>query len=518
MRKEKSLYNVLGSLSSYAVSIVFTFVTQMFIIKLLGVEYSGVNGLFTNILTMLSIAELGIGTTIIFKLYKPLANNDVESIKSWMNFYKICYRIIAIAVFIIGVFILPIVPLIVGEVSITDNIKLLYFISLLDTVFSYTLTYKRSLVYADQRNYIINIVHIGYTVLMNTTQIIVLYFFKNYVFFLLIKLIYRLLENIILNIYADKKYPYIKEKNIKKISNTERKDVFDRIKAMFLQKVSYVVNKGIDSVVITMMLGIVNAGLYSNYAIIVTAITSIIFQIVSSMTASVGNLLTENNTEKNYLVYKKINMFDSFLTCIGICGFLAVINDFMKLWLGNDYILSTGITISFAIYIYSDSIRRTMTLFKDSAGICKEDKNTYLIMAIVNLVVSIALCKFIKMSGVILGTAISYFYLIIYSYPKYIFKPLFKKNVKSYFIENIRYGIFIIISCVVSYYIGYKISINNVLLSIIMKGTLSVFSTLIIFCVFYNKTEEFRYYIEQIFKFIEKVLKYKQKNMSIISK
>lgn len=515
MRKKRSLLNIIGSLGSYFISTIFTFITQMFLIKTLGVEYSGVNGLFTNILTMLSIAELGIGTTIIYKLYEPLAKNDTESIKSWMQFYKMCYRIVAILVLIVGTIIIPIVPKMVGAVSITDDIRLLYFISLLDTVFSYTMTYKRSLIYADQKNYIINVVHIGYTLFMNITQIISLIVLKNYVIFLIIKIIYRLLENVILNIYANKNYPYIREEYIK-LPKNEVTDVFDRVKAMFLQKISYVVNKGIDSIIITMNLGVVSAGYYSNYTIIVNALTAIIFQVVSSLTASVGNLLTEKNKSKSYSVYKKINMFDSFLTGVGICGFLAIIDNFIEIWIGKEYILSIYITISFAIYIYSDSIRRTMTLFKDSAGICKEDKNTYIIMALINLIASIILCQKIGMSGVILGTAISYIYLIVYSYPKYIFKQLFNENVKSYYRDNFIYFIFILLSSIVSFFIGKYISLNILVLSILFKGILSVIASCIIFTIIFHKTSEYDYYFQIITKILGKIVKCKNNNKKII--
>lgn len=503
MRKKRSLFNIIGSLGSYFISTIFTFITQMFLIKILGVEYSGVNGLFSNILTMLSIAELGIGTTIIYKLYEPIANNDIESIKSWMHFYKICYRIVAVLVFAVGTLIIPIVPHIVGKVSIDDDIRLLYFMSLLDTVFSYTMTYKRSLIYADQKNYIINIVHIGYTLFMNVTQIIALIILKNYVIFLFIKIVYRFLENIILNIYANKNYPYINEEYIK-LSKNEIKDVFDRVKAMFLQKISYVVNKGIDSIIITMNLGIINAGYYSNYTIIVNALTAIIFQVVSSLTASVGNLLTEKNKDKSYQIYKKINMFDSFLTGIGICGFLAIISDFIRIWIGKEYVLNVYITISFAIYIYSDSIRRTMTLFKDSAGICKEDKNTYVVMTLINLITSIVLCQKIGMSGVILGTAIGYIYLIIYSYPKYIFKPLFNKQPKFYYLENFIYFIFIFISGLISFIISNYILVNNLIFAIIIKGILSIVIYCVIFVIMFYNAPEFKYFFNLFKKIILK--------------
>ena len=503
MRKKRSIFNIIGSLGSYFISTIFTFITQMVIIKILGVEYSGVNGLFTNILTMLSIAELGIGTTIIYKLYEPLANRDIENIKSWMQFYKLCYRVVAVLVLIVGIVLLPLVPRIVGQVSISEDIKILYFISLLDTVFSYTMTYKRSLIYADQKNYIINIVHIGYTIFMNITQIVTLILFKNYIIFLLVKILYRLLENIILNIYANKKYPYINEQYIK-LPKKEVKDVFDRVKAMFLQKISYVVNKGIDSVVITMNLGVIASGYYANYTLIVNALTAIIFQVVSSLTASVGNLLTEKNQKKSYQIYKKINMLDSFLTAIGICGFLSVINDFITIWIGSEYILNVYITISFAIYIYSDSIRRTMTLFKDSAGICKEDKNTYIVMALINLITSIILCKKIGISGVIIGTAISYIYLILYSYPRYVFKPLFNKESKFYYEENLKYVIFIFVSAILSFLIGYKLQFTNLIVAILFKGLFSVGITCLIFILFFYRSNEFKYFKDVFLKMLKK--------------
>ena len=179
MRKKKSLLNIISSLGSYFISSIFTLITQAFIVKILGIEYSGINGLFTNVITMLSVAELGIGETIIFKLYEPIAKNDKDKIKSWMDFYKVCYRYVAIAVIIIGLLIIPLVPIMVGKVSINENIIILYLIALADCIFSYVMTYKRSLLYADQKNYVIMNVHMGYMAFMNITQIIVLLLFKN---------------------------------------------------------------------------------------------------------------------------------------------------------------------------------------------------------------------------------------------------------------------------------------------------------------------------------------------------
>ena len=490
MRKIKSMYNIIASIISYFISMICTFITQALIIKILGIEYSGVNGLFSNIITMLSVAELGIGTTIIFKLYKPIADNDIEKIKSWLNFYKVCYRIVAIFVFIVGTIIIPIV-------NIEENLILLYFITLLDTVFSYIMTYKRSLLYADQKNYIINFVHMGYTVLLNLTQIIVLIFTKSYILFLIVKLVYRLLENCIINVYVDKNYKYVREK-CDKINKGEKKDIIERLKAIFLQKVSFVINKGIDSITISCFLGVTTVGYYTNYNLVVTTICGIIYQIISGFCASVGNLLTENDLKKNFDIYKKINMINSYITGMAIIGFVCCIQPFISLWVGSEFVLDYLVIISFGIYIYSDSIRRSITIFKEAAGICKEDQYIYVIMAIINLIFSICLCKVLGIAGVILGTAISYLFLILYSYPKYIFKPVFKQRVGKYYFEILKYILFICITLVLIIAIQSKMKIYNMAWKFIINGLSCIVIYNILFLMFFNRTNEFRYFLELI--------------------
>lgn len=503
MRKKKSAFNMISSIFSYIINIVFTFITQAVLVKLLGIEYSGINGLFTNIITMLSVAELGIGTTIIFKLYEPIAENDKEKIKSWMDFYKTCYRFVAIFITVIGILIIPFVPVIVGKVDIEESIIFLYLIALLDSILSYIMTYKRSLLYADQNSYVINFVHLGYIVTMNITQIIVLLVTKQYILYLIVKLIYRVLENIILNMYVNKKYPFIKESAVP-ISKLEKKDIFERIKAIFLQKISFVINKGIDNIIISLFLGVSAVGYYNNYNLVALALCNLVFQLVSSMSASVGNLLTEKNNNKSYDIYKKLNMFNSFLSGFIIVGFFSCVDAFVVIWLGKEYLLSLPIVISFGIYIYSDSIRRSITMFKEAAGICREDKYMYVIMTLINLILSIILCRFIGISGVILGTAISYLFLVIYSYPKYIFKPIFQKKTYLYYLENLKYLFVIIISCIISY-IMFRIKFDNNIINLLFYGFTSIFEYMIIFIITFRKTDEFKFYYEYFLKIIKKI-------------
>lgn len=471
--------------------------------------------MFSNILTMLSVAELGIGTAIVFKLYKPLKENDYKEINKWMHFYKICYRYVALVILICGLLIMPFIPKIVGEITIRDNLYLLYLVSLLDVVFSYTLTYKRSLLYADQKNYIVNIVHVFYIVFMNITQIIVLKLFHNYLIFLIVKLFFRIAENIVINVYVNKNYIYLKETK-KRISDEERKDIFERVKAIAFQKIAFVVNKGADNIIISLFLGIVQVGLYTNYFTIVNAVTSIIYQFISSFIASVGNLLTDNNKTKSYLIYREITLVNSYISIMGSIMFIMIGQEFIKLWIGEEYLLSIATLILFGVYIYVDSIRRAITIFKDAGGICKEDKNMYIVMPIINILVSIILVNIIGLPGIILGTIVSYLFLIIFSYPKYVFKPLFEKNIKLYYIDLIKYVLIAIISLIISLFILRCISISNNITKIIIDLIVSFAIGTAVFILFMKNTTEYKELLNLLKNFINKFNKnVKKENFKI---
>lgn len=504
MRKKNSIFNIFGNLGSYILTTVFSFITQTFIVKILGIEYTGINGLFSNIITMLSVAELGFGTSIVFKLYKSIATNNTEEIKSWIRFYKVCYRIVGVTILGLGLLLLPFVPGIVGEVSIKENVSILFLIALMDTVLSYLMSYKRSLLYADQKNYIISIIHMCYVFFMNLTQIILLYLTHNYFVFLVVKLFYRLIENIIINLYVNKHYPYILEP-ADEISKAERKDIFERIKAIFLQKISFVINKGIDNIIISIFLGISSVGFYTNYHLIVNALTSITYQIINSFTASVGNLLTENNKNKNFDIYKKVTFVNSFLTCIMIVGFTCCVNSFIQLWLGYEYLLSIFVVFSFSFYIYADSIRRSITIFKDAAGICKDDKYMYIYMILINLVSSIILSKYFGIMGVITGTAISYLFLILFSYPKYIFIKVFDVPMNEYYKILLKYFLIIIISLCLSYLICYFICLDILILNFVVSGIISIVVSFLIFTISLYGTPEYEYFLNIFLKRIKRI-------------
>ena len=306
MRTNKSIKNAVVAVITNIITMLVGIIAQAIFIKILGQEYLGVNSLFSNIIYMLNIVELGLGTAIIYNLYKPVSQKDTEQIKSLLMFYRKAYRIIAFIILIIGICIIPFLKQIVGEIKIEESIYVIFGLFLLDSVFSYLLTYKRSILYATQNTYIVNIVHIFYIIVMNIVSSLILIFIGDYYIYLSSKILFRILENVIINIIAQNMYPYIRDKEVVKLENIKVREIAEKIKALFFHKIGEVMLLGTDSIIISRFLGVIWVGLYSNYNMIVNAISGIFGQVFSAITASVGNLLVEENKEKIYKTYKKM--------------------------------------------------------------------------------------------------------------------------------------------------------------------------------------------------------------------
>ena len=349
MRSEKSVINSFSGFLQSLISILIGFIAQKIFLNILGQEYLGLNGLFNNIISMLSIAELGIGSAIIYNLYKPIYEKDKETLKSVMSFYKKVYRIIALVIFLLGLLIIPFLSTIVGENQIQDNINIIFVLFLIDVVCSYLLTYKRSILQADQNNYYINFVHIGYLIGMNVLQIIILVFTKNYYLYLIIKIIFRLLENIVLNLIVNIKYTYLKEKNIKKIDKNILNDIKLKIKGIIYHKFATFFVSGTDNILISYFFNVGVVGIYSSYYMIINSVNTLFSQVIVSVTSSVGNLLVSDDKSKKYSIYKKIRFFNVWLAIFSAVSIFVIMDSFITIWLGKQYLMSFGNKLLFSI-------------------------------------------------------------------------------------------------------------------------------------------------------------------------
>lgn len=482
------------------VTILVGLVAQRIFINTLGTEYLGINGLFTSIVSMLALAELGLGYAVYYHLYTPLANNDSGKIKSIIGFYKISFRYIAVTVLLLGACLVPFLSVIVGDVNINESIYVIYILFLADIVFSYLFSYKRAVLYADQNNHIISMVHLGYLIVLNATQIIALIVTKNYYLYLLIKVAMRLTENIVLTFISNNKYPYLKERSIKKLDQSTKSEILKKVRGLAFHKVGAYVILGTDNIIISIFFGITTVGLYSNYYLVIGAITMIVTQVFTAITASVGNLLVKAKSPKSYEVYIKLRFGNFWLATFSSISLLIVMDSFITIWIGEQFLLPFGVLLALTLNLYSTLIRASMGSFKDAAGIFHQDRFVPILESIANIVFSIVLLQMLGLAGVFLGTVCSALILHLYSYPKFVIKPIFKQSYSSYYKILANHFFIAVMIATITYYVSRLVTIDSNLMTFIINILICLTIPNIILFVIFRNSKELAYYKDLVFK------------------
>ena len=451
-RTDNSIKNAKFAFLMAVVSTVIGFVAQRIFVAKLGSEYLGLNGLFSNILSILSVVELGFGNAIIFNLYKPIATGCKEKIISLMFFYRRVYRIIASIVLIAGLLVCPFIGYFVGDVSISENIYLLFILALLDVVCSYLLAYRRSILLADQKAFVINIIHTLYIVIMNGIQIASLFIFRSFLIYLVIKIISRIVENLVINSYVKRKYQYLKQtKQTYQIDDESKNSIKRQMKGLFLHKISSALVLSTDNLLISRMFGVVSVGLYANYYLVINSLNELFLQIFTSITASIGNLLVKETKEKAYITYKNMLFINSWLySFVGTCV-LCLIQPFIKLWFGEQFLLPFHVVAILVANFYIQGMRKTNARFKEAAGIYYEDRYIPIIEALVNLVSSVLFGSIFGIAGIFMGTILSSMVLYFYSYPVIVFKRLFNRSYLEYAILHLKGLFYAALSMIISF-------------------------------------------------------------------
>lgn len=499
-RKKSSFKNMITAVSSNVLTIIVGLVAQAVFIKILGSEYLGLNGLFSNVISMLGIVELGMGSAIIYNMYKPIAENDHEKIKSLMQFYKKSYRIITLIISIIGIMIIPFIKYIVDIESVTVdiNVYLVYILFLLETICSYILSYKRSMLYADQKEYITNIIHMGYTILVNTMQLTFLYFTHDYYLYLIIKVMMRLVENIVISSYVNRRYSYLLDNNVTKLDRKTEKDIFQKIRALFFHKIGTFIVSGTDNIIISKYLGLVTVGLYSNYYMIINAVQTVINHIIQATRASVGNLLVTESKTKQFDVFNKIRFVNFWISCFSSICIFVIMDSFITIWIGYKFVLPTKVLLVLVINFFIVSSRSTYGAFKEAAGIFYEDRFVPIIESLLNIVLSIIFVKKFGLMGVFMGTIGSGLVLWCYSYPKYVYNKLFGRKISDYMKETIYYFIIFILIAGFTYSLAILISFDNVYLQFISNVLIALIVPNVIMLLLFSKDENFKYFINML--------------------
>lgn len=506
-RSKKSFKNLVAAFIGQGVGLIISFFARIIFIRILGTEYLGLNGLFTNILTMLSLAELGVGEAITFSLYKPLANNDEKKTAMLMQLYKRVYISIAIIILLIGISITPFLNIIISqEPNIPESIKLIYILFVLNTSLSYFFSYKRNLIIADQKRYIASIYRYVFYFLLNLVQIIFLIITKNYIIFLILQIIFTLLENMFVSAKANKMYPFLKNKNKIALDDDSKNTIIKNTKAMLMHKIGGIVVSSTDNILLSKFVSLTAVGLYSNYYLVISALNTIFGQLYNSLNASVGNLFATEDTNKSYTVFKRINFLSFWIFCFASVSLLCLFNDLITIWLGSQYLFNSYIVLVLVILFFITGMRKPVITFKESAGLFYKDRWKSVIEAIVNIVFSIILVKKIGVIGVFLGTLISSISVCVWVEPYVVFKYAFDVPFLQYIKRYIRYCFEFTIISFICYYFCSFIKFE-IIISIILKALICIIVSNLIIYFIHRNDEEFIYFKKMFKKIKSNILK-----------
>lgn len=502
-RLKNSVRNGFWGAFSNVVIILLNFVVRTFFIKILGEEYLGINGLFTNILYILNFAELGIGNAIVYNLYKPIADDNKERIKSLVNLYKRIYFCIGVLVLVLGLLVIPFMNYIIKEPpKISENIILIYILYLIETSGAYFLGYKKSILLIYQKNYITSIVTLIFSIIKSIIQIVVLLITKNYILYLLIYILSTILSELFIALYVDKKYPFLLDKKYTKINKNELLDIFNNVKSLFLYKLGNTILNGTDNIILSMLIGIKAVGLYSNYSLIITAVSGVLWNLLSGLTGSIGNLNAYNNKEKQKNIFNETLFVSSILYGFGMIFVVMLINNFISLWIGNDYLISNITVIFLVLVCYLRGIEYATIAYRDSLGLFKDGKIMSLLSSIINIILSFVLGILIGMPGIFIASFISIVTTTFWYMPKIIYNKVFELSIGEYLKKVLIFTFPYIISYILCSYIFKFFEINS-FGYLIVKSILVFIVTLIIFLIIENKQKEFNEVKNRVFEFLK---------------
>lgn len=481
---------IIGSISNIY-SILLPFVMRTAMLYTLGVQYLGLNSLFSSVLQVLNLAELGVGSAMVYSMYKPIAEDDSEKICALMRLYKIYYRIIGLVILVAGLLIVPFLKyLIKNDLPSDINMYILYALYLSATVFSYWLfAYKNSLLNAFQQRYVLSKIALITNSTKYILQLVSLFYWHNYYFYVIAIFVTQILNNILTALTVDKMYPGYKARN--KLSKQEVRKINQRIKDLFTQKIGSIVSSNADTLVISSFLGLTTLAIYQNYYYVMSlpiALANVVFE---SCCAGIGNSLETESLEKNYNDFKKLTFLIGWFGCVCASGMLVLYQPFMIIWTGENLIFPFSMVILFVVYFYVILIGKLFDVFKDASGIWHKDRFRPLCTAGLNIGLNLILVQRCGIYGVLLSTIISYLFFSIPWEMHNLFKDVFKKGMSEYIRLLLKNIVITTIICISVFLLCNYLPGNGIILFLV-KGIIVLIMANIIWILCYFKTEEFK--------------------------
>lgn len=493
-RFNNSARNVGFSMIAQVLTIILNIAGRRVFLTVLDAKYLGVSTAFSSILNVLSLAELGVGSAIIYSLYKPIAENNETKICALMGLYRKVYWIVGLFILIVGAALTPFLDFFVQEMPDIPHIRLVYILLVIQTASAYFFSYKTNFLSATQQGYITQKYQMIISVAQLILQIGVLLITQNYFSYLILGIALPLLRNILVSKRVDLMYPFIRKKPgrlDKSETDTIKKNVF----ALFLYKISNTLSTTIDTILISKMLGVIEVAVYSNYHFIINYSDLLFINVLGAVTPSIGNLMTTDDVEKKKNFLSTLQMLYMWIATYLAVGLIVLFNPLIKIWLGEEYLFPEAIVIALVISITLTNFQRPCSLMRDANGLFWYGKLRPLAMAIINVVASIILTKMYGTIGVVIGTCISKIATFVWYDPYVVFKHTLKSGMKQYFVKYIYNWAVLAVLAGLCYFLFAMIPFEGigafmlgvVMITIIVNGAL----------FFLNfKTKEFSYLME----------------------
>lgn len=451
MRTKNSLMNISISIMSYGIIMLGGFITRGKITKILGMNFVGLNTYFEMVVSILAIAELGLGVGIVYKLYKPIANKEWDKVSVILCFLRRCYIFIAIIISTLALISSYWVITSVGEDFSRMWLLNIYVLYIVDLLSSYLYSHKRSMFIADQKSYINNAIHIFAQLAMFASQIIVLNFSRSFELYLICRIVSRLAENIFISYKFDKKYSFINLKTKESISGVEKKDLFKNMKALLFHKISGFGTNSVSVFIIMKVEKLRGAGIFSNYNLISNALTTVTNEIFNGILASFGSLLGTSDRHKVYRSFKMLYFLNFLMYSFITPTFICLITPFVILWTGNNSIFPISTAISIAAYLYIYGMRQSIGMVKVSAGIYDQDKYLSLVGLFITCFSSFILSPYFGVAGVMVGNICGILLVPYWVQPYLVYSEIFKKKSILYHLKFMLYTVLTLFYCFICY-------------------------------------------------------------------
>jgi O-antigen/teichoic acid export membrane protein len=468
MRVKNSFFNITVGLGNQLIITILSLVSRTVFIHTLGIEYLGVNGLFTSMLAMLTLAEAGIGSSIIYNLYKPVADNDRPKILALMQLYVF-----------------------VKDTSV-EHLTIIYLLFLLNTAAPYLFVYKNSFLNVNQKNYIVTAVFSVSAIVSTCMKIAILYYTENYLLYLALESFISIVTSIVLALVVDRMYPFLKEKTKLRLDPETKANFIRNMKAIILQNVGNYFIFGVDSILISTFVSIAAVGLYSNYKMLIDICRTFLNQIFSGMYHSLGNLVAKEKADSVYRIFKVTYLLNFWLYSLLAIGLYLLTEPLITLWLGSSFTMTNTVLLLLVLAFYERGMRNSLSAVKTTAGIFHEDRYAPIVQAAVNLGISFALAQVWGIAGIFAGSLISALLVPFWYTPLLVYRKVFQVPLRHYYYRYVGYTALGVAACV-GVGLLERLLPSGSIMWLFVKGVLCVVLVNGLYAACFFKTEEFGY-------------------------